>query len=623
MGIRGVARRVVGWLAPPGSRRRGALAWLRGWRARRLARPLSSPFDLAALNRFLGPLGLAFPSSPNGPITADNSARRLLELLAARPELHQRFPQALRQGSAGAFATWLRDEAGEFTSEERAHLLAALEQRPGNKVLHWYDHEPTLPAAFPLALTPEGSGALVAWLIRHRPGVEVGVGVDEALWFLFEQAEDPAYGLAATYRRQPDWQKSVPHGLGREGWDELRQWVRRQYGIRGNWLARAVRPEEPAPEVAARTSRPGVNVLGHFRYPSGLQIAGLNMVAGLESAGVAVSPRDVPTGIPTDLVGREEYLGLHPFGVTISQLAPEPLAEDCYPRAGLAMRPDDYRIGCWYWEVEEVPVRWRHHARWLHELWAPTRFIGEALRRALPLQVVDMLAGMRMPPEVHLPRSRFGLPDDRFLFLFVFDMCSTAQRKNPLAVVEAFRRAFAPHEPVALAIKVSRGYHDPASLRELQEACDRAGAYLIDTLLAHDEVCGLLGACDAYVSLHRSEGFGLTMAEAMALGKPVIATGYSGNLDFMTPENSLLVEFDRVKLEETVHVYERGWTWAEPSVMHAAELMRRVVAHPDEARALGERARRDVRSVLSLEAAGRRMAARVAELMADTARRAA
>src|SRR5438067_350593 len=99
------------------------------------------------------------------------------------------------------------------------------------------------------------------------------------------------------------------------------------------------------------------------------------------------------------------------------------------------------------------------------------------------------------------------------------------------------------------------------------------------------------------------------MAEAMGLGKPVIATGYSGNLDFMTPENSLLVSHERVTLERTVHVYERGWTWAEPSVADAAQRMRWVVAHPEAARALGERARRDVRAVLSLEMAGRRMAA--------------
>ena len=130
------------------------------------------------------------------------------------------------------------------------------------------------------------------------------------------------------------------------------------------------------------------------------------------------------------------------------------------------------------------------------------RFLGEALRKALPLPVVDMLAGMRMPPEVRLPRSHFALPQDSFLFLYVFDLCSTFERKNPLAAIEAFRRAFAPEDPVALAIKVSRGSHDPQSLGLLRQACGAAGVHLLDCMMTHEVVCGLLGACDAYVSLH-------------------------------------------------------------------------------------------------------------------------
>src|SRR5262249_29627249 len=128
------------------------------------------------------------------------------------------------------------------------------------------------------------------------------------------------------------------------------------------------------------------------------------------------------------------------------------------------------------------------------------------------------------------------------------------------------------------------------------------------------------GACDAYVSLHRSEGFGLTMAEAMALGKPVIATRYSGNLDFMTDDNSLLVDCRPVPVARSAHLYRTGCTWAEPSVEHAAQLMRRVADDPDHGRAIGERARRDVRVTLSLEAAGRRMARRLEELARERAR---
>jgi glycosyltransferase involved in cell wall biosynthesis len=488
----------------------------------------------------------------------------------------------------------------------------------------------------------------------------LNISADEALWFLLEQLEDPAAGLADTFVRDPLWQESVPHGLTRFGWDELKQWVASHYKVDGRWLRNAVRPDtlEPAEELhwltvarsalrrqfpdvlvnpatahnlalelhrqglvdahwlarlKARPPRHGVNILAHYRYPSGLQVAATNATDALELIG-DVSMRDVPADLPMDLVGREGFLALHPHPITLSIIAPVPFAEDCYPRAGLPLRKGTYRIGYWYWELERVPHDWRAHESWLHELWAPTRFIGEALRRVMPMPVHDLLAGIPMPPVVTMPRSTFGLPDNRFLFLFIFDMCSMMQRKNPLAILEAFRRAFPQSESVALAIKVSRGFHDPAGLATLRDACQQAGAYLIDEVMSRGQMFALMNCCDAYVSLHRSEGFGLTLAEAMALGKPAIATGYSGNLDFMNEQNSLLVSSKRVPIRTAAHVYPIGCHWAEPSVDHAAELMRWLVDHPVEARVMADRGQQDVHKTLSLEAAGQRMAKRLDEL---------
>src|SRR5262249_46259940 len=140
------------------------------------------------------------------------------------------------------------------------------------------------------------------------------------------------------------------------------------------------------------------------------------------------------------------------------------------------------------------------------------------------------------------------------------------------------------------------------------------------SLMSREEVYALLNACDCYVSLHRSEGFGLTMAEAMLLGKPVIATGYSGNLDFMTPTNSLLVGYDRVPITRELPIYRKGPVWAEPSVDEAARAMRWVYEHPAAARALGLRARADVSRLLSLQTAGQRMARRLEVIQAERRR---
>src|SRR5262249_23746268 len=141
------------------------------------------------------------------------------------------------------------------------------------------------------------------------------------------------------------------------------------------------------------------------------------------------------------------------------------------------------------------------------------------------------------------------------------------------------------------------------------EAATREEVILVDRVLSRAETLMLMNSADCYVSLHRSEGVGLTLAEAMLLGKPVIATAYSGNLDFMNRGNSLLVDYRRTRLEEDAWPYPKGSVWAEPSIEHAAELMRWVIEHPAEANALGEQARRDLRELMSLEAYGQRLAA--------------
>jgi glycosyltransferase involved in cell wall biosynthesis len=148
----------------------------------------------------------------------------------------------------------------------------------------------------------------------------------------------------------------------------------------------------------------------------------------------------------------------------------------------------------------------------------------------------------------------------------------------------------------------------------LRAEAQEAGAVLIDRMMTREESYALLDCCDCYVSLHRSEGLGLTMAEAMMLRKPVIATGYSGNLDFMTDGNSMLVEYGRTTNSQILPQYGRGAEWADPSIEHAAHWMRWVYENPDDAKALGIRAQREVSELLSIEAAGRRMAKRLSEI---------
>jgi glycosyltransferase involved in cell wall biosynthesis len=195
-------------------------------------------------------------------------------------------------------------------------------------------------------------------------------------------------------------------------------------------------------------------------------------------------------------------------------------------------------------------------------------------------------------------------------------MMSVMERKNPLGLIRAFKSAFDTGDDVRLVLKTSFGQRYPDQMQELRAAAAGANITVIDVVYSPDEVLSLMEACDAYVSLHRSEGLGLTMAEAMLMGKPVIATHFSGNVDFMDESNSLLVPYELVKLGKPIPPYDANLEWAEPSVAHAAKQMRRVYDDQAFARELGARAKASAEANLSLEAAGRRIAARLDEIRA-------
>ena len=193
-----------------------------------------------------------------------------------------------------------------------------------------------------------------------------------------------------------------------------------------------------------------------------------------------------------------------------------------------------YTIASWAWETDLIPERWDVAFELVDELWVYSTYIAENLARAADVPIVVM----PLPVEAPDPAGAtvpFDVPEG-FVFLFVFDFFSTLERKNPLGVVEAFTRAFAPGEGPTLVLKTINADYRVQERERLRHAIgERTDILLVDRVLEPDELAALFARADCYVSLHRSEGFGLTLAESMALGKPVIATGFSGNTDFMTP----------------------------------------------------------------------------------------
>ncbi len=271
-------------------------------------------------------------------------------------------------------------------------------------------------------------------------------------------------------------------------------------------------------------------------------------------------------------------------------------------------------IGFWAWELEQFPAKWDSVVEYFDEIWATSQFVHDAIavRAKVPVVPIPHSIDVRLP--AHDYRSQFGIPADRYAILCMFDVASHHQRKNPFAAIRAVQIAASRGKSPLLVLKMARSASEPGLRQRLEEELQDVDCLIIDQWLEREQTWGLTSACDALISLHRSEGFGLVLAEAMALGKPVIATGYSANTDFMTDENSLLIRHELVTIERDIGPYPAGGVWAEPDVEHAAECIELLMDDPQKGRSLGAQAAADVERLLSPEAVGRQMRERLESL---------
>lgn len=275
------------------------------------------------------------------------------------------------------------------------------------------------------------------------------------------------------------------------------------------------------------------------------------------------------------------------------------------------------KIGYWFWELEKIPALWSEAIAKVDEIWVATEFVAEAIRRETAKPVIKIPTPIGFELKRRYERHDFDLPAGVFLFLFSFDFHSFAERKNPYGLIRAFRRAFpAERKDVALVVKSINGAKKPGAIEALLDSADNDPRILLrDGFLSRDEVFGLQSVADAYVSLHRAEGLGLGLAECMYQGKPVIGTGYSGNLEFMNEANSALVGYSLTPIKKGEYLYDDpGFFWAEPDEDHAAHLMRKMVDDPDYRRTLAERGQREIRSRFNNEATAALMRARLMEI---------
>ena len=358
----------------------------------------------------------------------------------------------------------------------------------------------------------------------------------------------------------------------------------------------------------------GTDAIGFFNAEHGIGEASRLLVEAMRAADVAVSTLGY-----RNTESRQNYVfdtdEVGTYRTVIAAINAE-LNKPMHDLFGNHFFRDTYVIGQWFWELEVAPTWYADAYQYVDELWAPTKFIEGMLRREAPsrVHVRHIPLPLRKPRVVDATRADLDL-DDRFMFLFTFDFMSVMKRKNPLGLVEAFKKAFAPGEGPMLVLKCINGETRPEAFAELMDACEgRDDIIVMNKYLDSHLSAALMNVCDCYVSLHRSEGLGLTIAEAMLLGKPAIATGYSGNLDFMGEETSFMVPWTRVKVGENAEAYDADATWAEPDLDVAAQLMRHVYENPDNARDVALRGKKDLETRFTPERTGARMKVRLEEV---------
>ena len=426
---------------------------------------------------------------------------------------------------------------------------------------------------------------------------------------------------ATLWESRDDLREAYPdlNGLSTEGFV---RWLH-EFGPETGASPELLTPDAPGDGVAGPGAHPassdarapiaGVNVVGYVSSERGVGEAARQAIAALDARAIPNTAIDTPTD-PAEIA---TVLGAldpeeHPYDYNLICIN-----ADMLPTVTAAAGTDFFAgrrtAGLWFWEVSKFPEYWLRSFDDVDEVWVATEHIADALRPLTEKPVRTVRLPIVPGPVADVTRAELGTPEG-FCFLFVFDYRSVFRRKNPLGLVEAFRDAFQPGAGPSLVLKSVCGDEFPAERAELAAAiADRPEIHLVEETIAAAAKNAMIANCDAFVSLHRSEGLGLTMAEAMFHGKPVIATGYSGNLDFMTPDNSYLVPYSLERIGTGAEPYPPDGDWAEPDLAAAARLMRQVVENPEGAAERGRRAAAEIRRTHSPEAAAASIEGRIAE----------
>ena len=377
----------------------------------------------------------------------------------------------------------------------------------------------------------------------------------------------------------------------------------------------APKTEIPAPYEPGKYPK-GINLYGFFRAENGLA-QGVKMYArALEEGGIPHTLLN--TGflgwLPQNDTSFDDRLTTeNRYAVNVMHINPDQWQEACgmFPRSQF---DGHYNVGIFQWELETAPKEWKPMFDYVDEVWTPSAFTAACMRKETDKPVIPILYCIETPYDGTLTREDFGLSGDDFLVLMMYDSNSYASRKNPGAAIDAFREAFGEKpEDAKLVIKISNP--QPEDIAFVEERLAPGSYILMTERLERRKMNSLIRLCDVFLSLHRSEGFGLVLAEAMSLGTATVATNWSANTEFMPEGTACLVDWKPVPVGSAYQYEQEGLTWADADAHQAAGYLRRLKDEPAYREGIVRAGQAYIREQLSTRKCAERIAARLDEII--------
>lgn len=353
----------------------------------------------------------------------------------------------------------------------------------------------------------------------------------------------------------------------------------------------------------------GVNLIGSIRTETGIGESSRLAANALHSAKIPFGILNFQMNKSTknkDFTWVKKEIAIPHFNVNLFHVNASHMTS-ALEHFGSELFKNRFNIGYWAWELPKFPNIWNESFKLVDEVWVPSAFIQDAIRENSSVPVIKIPHSIEVLIRKRLNRTYFSLPSNRYLFLTMYDSLSIQTRKNPCAVIKAFKLAFPPNDGnVGLVVKVNNSRRNWEEIERLKGECSGyRNIFVINEVYQRNELNNLLNVIDCFVSLHRAEGFGLGIAEAMYLGKPVIATNWSGNLEFMTNKNSMLVNYLLVPIDKNAGPYTTDQLWAEADIEHAAFCMKEIFLNRQLAAMLAVEGQKVIRTHFSANETGK------------------